>query len=96
MKHPTFSTHEMLWEFFLVPDMLQEQMGERAKLKAELFQEKISDDYDPLTTKSDMNAVDSLIPHSRDIVRKVNNNTKMIIMKGHANVQSPCPFCRIS
>ncbi|KAK5054431.1 hypothetical protein LTR84_001321 [Exophiala bonariae] len=88
MKHPTFSTHEMLWEFFLVPDMLQEQMAERAKLKAELVQEKIVDDYEPLTTKSDMNAVDSLISHSRDMVRRVNNSTKMIIKKGHIHAQA--------
>lgn len=92
MKHPTFSTHEMLWEFFLVPDMLQEQMAERAKLKAELLQENIADDYDPLTAKSDMNAVDSLISHSRDIVRKVNNNTRAIIRKGHIYTQAHADF----
>lgn len=88
MKHPTFSTHEMLWEFFLVPDMLQEQMAARAKLKGELIQEKIVDDYDPLTTRADMNAVDGLVTHSRDIVRKVNSSTRSVIRKGHAYVHA--------
>lgn len=88
MKHPTFSTHEMLWEFFLVPDMLQEQMAERAQLKAELVREKIADDYDPLISKSDMNAVDGLVSHSRNIVRKVNISTRSVIRKGHALIQA--------
>ncbi|RVX71619.1 hypothetical protein B0A52_03803 [Exophiala mesophila] len=88
IKHPTFSTHEMLWEFFLVPDMLQEQMAERANLKSELVQEKIADDYHPLTSRADMNAVDSLISHSREIVRKINNSTRVIIRKGHTYVQA--------
>lgn len=88
MKHPTFSTHEMLWEFFLVPDMLQEQMAERARLKGELAQEKIADDYDPMTTRADMTAVDSMVSHSRDIVRKLNLSTRSVIRQGHAYVQA--------
>jgi hypothetical protein len=92
MKHPTFSTHEMLWEFFLVPDMLQEQMAERAKLKAELVQEKINDDYDPLVSRPDMAAVDNLVSHSRDIVRKTNIATKSVTRRGHAYVQAHADF----
>ncbi|KAI1629850.1 hypothetical protein EDD37DRAFT_70574 [Exophiala viscosa] len=88
MKHPTFSTHEMLWEFFLVPDMLQEQMAERARLKGELVQEKIADDYDPLTTRADMNAVESLVSHSREMVRRVNTSTRAVIRRGHVYVQA--------
>lgn len=92
MKHPTFCTHEMLWEFFLVPDMLQEQMAERARLKAELVQEKINDEYDPLISRNDMNAVDGLVSHSRDIVRKINISTRSVIRKGHAYVQAQADF----
>jgi small subunit ribosomal protein S11 len=92
MKHPTFSTHEMLWEFFLVPDMLQEQMAERARLKAELAQEKINDEYDPLTSRADMNAVDGLVSHSRDMVRKINIATRSVIRKGHTYVQAQADF----
>lgn len=92
MNHPTFSTHEMLWEFFLVPDMLQEQMAERARLKAELVQEKIADDYDPLTTRADMLAVDNLISHSREMVRRVNNSTRAVVRRGHMYVQAQADF----
>jgi len=92
MNHPTFSTHEMLWEFFLVPDMLQEQMAERARLKAELVQEKIADDYDPLITRADMLAVDNLISHSREMVRRVNNSTRAVIRRGHMYVQAQADF----
>ncbi|KIW95336.1 uncharacterized protein Z519_03920 [Cladophialophora bantiana CBS 173.52] len=92
LRHPTFSTHEMLWEFFLVPDMLQEQMADRARLKAELIQEKINDEYDPLISRADMNAVDGLVSHSRDIVRKINICTRSAIRKGHAYVQAHADF----
>jgi small subunit ribosomal protein S11 len=88
MKHPTFSTHEMLWEFFLVPDMLQEQMAERARLKAELVQERIADEYEPLTTRPDMAAVESLVTHSRDIVKKLNVSTRSVVRRGQSYVQS--------
>ncbi|KAJ9646291.1 uncharacterized protein PV06_02102 [Exophiala oligosperma] len=88
MNHPTFSTHEMLWEFFLVPDMLPDQMAERARLKAELVQEKISDDYEPLTNHGDVLAVDNLISHSREMVRRVNNSTRAIVRRGHLYVQA--------
>ncbi|KAG9775201.1 hypothetical protein KCU88_g5198, partial [Aureobasidium melanogenum] len=88
MNHPTFSTHEMLWEFFLVPDMLQEQMAERAKLKAELVQEKIMDEYEPLTSRVDMNAVDTFVSHSREMVRRLNISTRSVMRKGHLYVQA--------
>jgi len=83
ISHPTFSTHEMLWEFFLVPDMAPEQIAERAKLKAELVKERIADDYDPMTTKAEMGDVESLVLHSRDIVRKVSINTRNLHRRGH-------------
>jgi small subunit ribosomal protein S11 len=88
MNHPTFATHEVLWEFFLVPDMLQEQMAERAKLKSELVQEKIMDEYEPLTSRSDMNAVDNFVKHSREMVRRLNLSTRAVIRKGHVYVQA--------
>ena len=84
ISHPTFSTHEMLWEFFLVPDMAPEQIAERAKLKAELVKEKIADDYDPMITRSELSDVESLIIHSRDVVRKVSISTRSLMRRGHA------------
>ena len=84
ISHPTFSTHEMLWEFFLVPDMAPEQIAERAKLKAELVKERIADDYDPMTTKSEMGDVQSLILHSREVVRKVSMNMRGLLRRGQS------------
>jgi ankyrin repeat protein len=84
VTHPTFSTHEMLWEFFLVPDMAQEQIAERARLKAELTQEKIADDYEAMVSASDLKDVDSVVTHSRDSVRRVSIHTRNVIRKGYA------------
>lgn len=83
ISHPTFSTHEMLWEFFLVPDMAPAQIAERAKLKQELVKERIADDYDPMTTKAEMGDAESLVLHSRDVVRKVSINTRSLVRRGH-------------
>ncbi|EXJ85902.1 hypothetical protein A1O1_06271 [Capronia coronata CBS 617.96] len=88
INHPTFSTHEMLWEFFLVPDMLQEQMAERAKLKSELVQEKIMDEYEPLTSRADMNTVETVVTHSREMVRRLNISTRSVVRRGHVYVQA--------
>ena len=84
ISHPTFSSHEMLWEFFLVPDMAPEQIAERATLKTILTQERIADEYEPMTAKTDLADVESLIVHSRDVVRKVSINTRTLIRRGHA------------
>jgi Vacuolar sorting protein 9 (VPS9) domain/Ankyrin repeats (many copies)/PX domain len=80
LAHPTFSTHEMLWEFFLVPDMQSDQMAERAKLKAQLLAETISDEHEPIENIAE---VQQLITHSRDMVGKVSSNTRAVIRHGH-------------
>lgn len=88
MTHPTFSTHELLWEFFLVPDMQPDQIEARSTLKAELLREKIADDYDPLTSKLDLTDVDSVVSHSRDVIRRLNVNARNIVRKGHVYHQA--------
>lgn len=88
MTHPTFSTHEVLWEFFLVPDLRPEQIESRSKLKAEFLQETIADDYEPLTTEAELRDIDSVVSHSRDVVRRLSINTRAIIRKGHIYQQS--------
>lgn len=88
IAHPTFSTHEVLWEFFLVPDLRPEQIESRSKLKAEFLQETITDDYEPLTTEAELRDIDSVVTHSRDIVRRLSINSRAIIRKGHVYQQS--------
>ncbi|KAK9477625.1 hypothetical protein V1514DRAFT_109534 [Lipomyces japonicus] len=48
LLHPTFSTHELLWEFFLVTEFSRELSSERSKNKAESRKDTLIDDYPPL------------------------------------------------
>lgn len=88
MTHPTFSTHEVLWEFFLVPDMQPDQIEARSKLKREFLHENIEDDYEPLVSRADLIDIDSVVTHSRDVVRRLNVNTRSIIRRGHVYHQA--------
>ncbi|RMD40366.1 hypothetical protein DV735_g4757, partial [Chaetothyriales sp. CBS 134920] len=83
ISHPTFSQHEMLWEFFLVPDMAPETIEQRARLRAQLVQEKIQDEYEPMTSAGDLKDVESVIVHSRDLVRRVGISTRAVLKKGN-------------
>jgi Vacuolar sorting protein 9 (VPS9) domain/Ankyrin repeats (many copies) len=80
LAHPTFSTHEMLWEFFLVPDMQSEQMAQRSKLKAELLKETIQDEYEPI---SDVQDVEQNIAHSQRMIQSVASRTRLLVRRGH-------------
>jgi hypothetical protein len=80
LTHPTFSTHEALWEFFLVPDIQPEQIAQRSKLKAELLTETISEDYEPV---ADVRDVEQLVAHSREMTRGINLSSRSIIRRGH-------------
>ena len=80
LTHPTFSTHEALWEFFLVPDMQSDQIAERSKLKAQLLIESIAEEYEPVT---DVRDVEQLISHSRDMIRGINLSSRSTIRRGH-------------
>ncbi len=80
LTHPTFSTHEALWEFFLVPDMQSDQIAARSKLKAQLLTESIAEEYEPVT---DVRDVEQLISHSRDMIRGINLSSRSIIRRGH-------------
>ncbi|KAI1874433.1 hypothetical protein JX265_004641 [Neoarthrinium moseri] len=75
LSHPTFATHEMLWEFFLVPDLQPDMIEQRSKLKAETRVENVHDDYEPL---EDLREVEQFVDHARDMVRSVNYSTKSV------------------
>ncbi|KAI9782745.1 MAG: hypothetical protein M1839_004733 [Geoglossum umbratile] len=78
LAHPTFSTHEMLWEFFLVPDIQPEMMAERSKRKAETRAENVKDEYAPI---GDVKDVEAFVAHAKDMVRGVNHSTKSVIRR---------------
>ncbi|KAJ4296054.1 hypothetical protein N0V88_004756 [Collariella sp. IMI 366227] len=75
LQHPTFATHEMLWEFFLVPDLQLDMMAERSKLKADALMEKVHDEYEPV---EDLREVEQFIDHARDMVRSVHFSTRSV------------------
>jgi hypothetical protein len=75
LAHSTFSTHEMLWEFFLVPDIQAEMMEQRSKLKAQARVETVRDEYEPISNVRD---VEQFVNHARDMVRGVNLSIKKV------------------
>ena len=80
LAHSTFSTHEMLWEFFLVPDIQADMMEQRTKLKAETRVEKVREEYEPI---DDVRDVEQFVDHARDMVRSVNYSTKSVARRAN-------------
>lgn len=91
LAHPTFATHEMLWEFFLVPDLQPDMMEQRSKLKAETRAEKVRDEYEPLY---DIREVEQFVDHARENVRSVNHSTKSVARR--TNVAGNSAFGRLN
>ncbi|KAI1417089.1 VPS9 domain-containing protein [Hypoxylon sp. FL1857] len=81
LAHPTFATHEMLWEFFLVPDLQADMMESRSRLKAAIRAEKVRDELEPL---EDIREVELFVDHARDMVRSVNYSTKSVARRANA------------
>jgi len=80
LAHSTFSTHEMLWEFFLVPDIQADMMDERSKLKAETRVEKVREELEPI---KDVREVEQFVDHAREMVRSVNFSTKSVARRAN-------------
>lgn len=81
LNHPTFATHEMLWEFFLVPELQLGMMEQRTKLKAETRVEKIVEDYEPV---KDTKEVEQFVNHAREMVRSVSFSTKSVTRRANS------------
>jgi hypothetical protein len=69
LMHPTFSTHELLWEFFLVPEMQQESLTVRSKKKAEARAERVHEEFTPI---ENVREVEMFVSHAKDSVRSIN------------------------
>ncbi|KAI9050810.1 hypothetical protein LZ554_004929 [Drepanopeziza brunnea f. sp. 'monogermtubi'] len=80
LAHSTFSTHEMLWEFFLVPDIRADMMEQRSKLKSEARIETVREEYEPV---EDIRDVERFVDHARDMVRNVNYSTKSVARRAN-------------
>lgn len=81
LTHSTFSTHELLWEFFLVPDLQQELMIERSKKKAEARMERIKEDFTPV---EDIRDVEMFVSFAKDSVRSINYACRSVTRRATA------------
>ncbi|RDA87437.1 hypothetical protein CP532_2818 [Ophiocordyceps camponoti-leonardi (nom. inval.)] len=75
LGHPTLATHEMLWEFFLVPELQLDAMEQRTRLKVEARREKIRDEYEPV---EDVREVEQFASHAKETVRGVGYTIKAV------------------
>ena len=73
LTHNTFATHELVWEFFLVPEMDVAMLTERSKRKATAREENVKDDYEPVT---DTQEVEDFVQSVRDQMRGVLDATR--------------------
>lgn len=80
LNHPSLATHEMLWEFFLVPELQLDAMEQRTKLKVETRVEKIKEDYEPV---EDVREVEQFVNHAREMVRSVSYSTKSVTKRAN-------------
>ena len=76
ISHSTFSTHELLWEFILFPEIQPDMMAERSQRKAALRRETILEEYDPV---EDVTEVTSFVDHARESIRGIDLATKTLI-----------------
>lgn len=84
LAHSTFSTHELLWEFILFPEIQPEMMAERSRKKAEIRVENIKEQYEPI---DDIKDVESFVGHARESIRGVNHSVKSVTRRV-ANVRN--------
>ena len=78
LSHSTFSTHELLWEFILFPEIQSDMMAERSRKKAEIRSENIRDEYEPI---EDVRDVEQFVSYARETLRPVNHSTKSVIRR---------------
>ncbi|KAK3700955.1 hypothetical protein LTR37_015661 [Vermiconidia calcicola] len=76
ITHATFSTHELIWEFFLVPEMDPDTLSERSKRKAEARVDNLKSDFEPVT---DTQEVENFVGFARDQMRGVMQAMKKVI-----------------
>lgn len=78
LRHPTFATHEMVWEFFLVPDIDTAMLSERSARKAELRVERLREEYAPIY---DVREVELFVQHMRENIRALHHASKSVLRR---------------
>ena len=77
LAHPSFATHEMLWEFFLVPEIDSTLLSQRSQAKATLRVENLREEYTAVTT-SGVPEIELFISHATDQVRITHDATSLV------------------
>ncbi|KAI9652917.1 MAG: hypothetical protein M1821_007764 [Bathelium mastoideum] len=83
LTHPSFATHELVWEFFLVPDIDMAMIAERSARKAETRAENVKEEYEAIAM-NDVRDVELFVAHARDMVRGINFATRSIARRTNA------------
>ena len=78
LTHPTFSTHELVWEFFLVPDIDPTMLAERSQRKSELRLERLREEYDAVR---EVREVELFVQHARESVRSLHHASKSVLRR---------------
>jgi hypothetical protein len=78
LRHPTFSMHEMVWEFFLVPDIDSTMLAQRSVRKAELRVERLREEFAPIY---DVREVELFVQHARENVRSLHHASKSVLRR---------------
>ena len=94
LAHSTFSTHELLWEFVLLPEIQPDMMAERSRKKAETRSEKVKEEYEPV---EDVKEVELFVGHAREAIRGINQSTRSVIRRlvNTRNAQSGATLCLV-
>ncbi|KAK3672515.1 hypothetical protein LTR78_007565 [Recurvomyces mirabilis] len=77
LTHGTFATHELVWEFFLVPELDAEMLTERSKRKAEARVDNLKDDYEPVVM-TETQEVENFVAYAKDQIRSITLSTKKV------------------
>lgn len=82
LAHPTFATHEMLWEFILVPDIDPDMLAERARRKAAIRVDKLREEYEPVTDGGA--SVEIFVDHAHEQVVKLHDAVSRVLRFANA------------
>ncbi|KAK5708991.1 hypothetical protein LTR17_020171 [Elasticomyces elasticus] len=78
LAHGTFAMHELVWEFFLVPELDATMLTERSKRKAESRVDNLREDFEPVQM-TETQEVENFVAYAKDQVRGVTQATRKII-----------------
>ena len=76
LSHPIFKTHELVWEFLVVPSIDCDLLSSRTKMKREHLLENIHDTHSPVF--EDLDKVVSVFKESHESFSKLQGLMKMM------------------